>query len=141
MTKPTSDPTNSRSLLLVGDVPERLQRLESMLGISEIAMTRARSVEELAESCHHAHDLAIIDVEPQRLPEVLRTLRESSGHADIPLLVDRSRMAHDSTLAGVLPTYRAMPCSFDEVVQLARRRLNAPASYHAAESRTLRSMF
>ena len=130
-----------RSLLLISDVPERLQRLESTLRICEVALTRAGTAEELTESCRREHDLAIIDVEPERLAEVLKTVRESEGHASIPVLVECSRLTLDSALAGVLPAYRAMPCSFDELMKLTRRRLTAPPSRRPAEPRGVRPMF
>src|SRR5262245_7489422 len=140
MTTPTSN-QSGRSLLLISDVPERLQRLESRLRICEVALTRVGSAEEVTDSCRREHDLAIVDVEPQHLAEVLKTLRESEGHASIPVLVERSRLTHDAALAGILPAYRAMPCSFDEMLKLARRRLAASASRRNAETRGIRPIF
>lgn len=134
-----TDGTGSR-LLLVIDTPERLQRLENALSHGNVAVTRASSAEEMAQICRRDHDLAIVDVEPADLAGVLKTLRESSGHENIPVLVDRSRMAHDATLAGVLPAYRAMPCSFDEMMKLAARRLASGASRRHSDSRGSRQI-
>jgi len=52
-----------------------------------------------------------------------QALRESPAHSEITVLVEASRIATEPSLAGVLPHYRAMPCSHSELVTLARRRL------------------
>ncbi|MGH9845934.1 MAG: hypothetical protein ACREEM_45095 [Blastocatellia bacterium] len=117
---------NSKRLLLISDAPERMQTLESAFSLGEpgeVEMTKASSAEELARSCAGRHDLAVVDVAPQRLARILQTLRESDGHNRIPVLVERSRLPHDHVPESLLPAYRAMPCSFEEMKKLARHNL------------------
>lgn len=85
-----------------------------------IEIASAVSAEELSHACNRAHDLAVIDVGATRLPEVLRTLRSSVRHSGIALLVEASRVVAEPGLAGLLPKYRAMPCSRSELVKLTR---------------------
>jgi len=37
-------------------------------------------------------------------------------------------------MTGVLPKYRAMPCSHDELIRLARRRLTSIAGHERAKA-------
>jgi len=78
------------------------------------------------------HDLAVVDVGPALLEPLLGNLRASKEHAEIPLLVEKSRIA-EAPLAGVLPKYRAMPCSHDELIRLANRRLASIAGHDRAK--------
>jgi hypothetical protein len=65
----------------------------------------------------------VIDVSPERLVGILRRLRAGEGHAAVPVLVEASRIAAAPFLSGVLPQYRAMPCSSGDLVALVRSRL------------------
>jgi hypothetical protein len=108
--------------LIVTDCSERLRGWRASIhtdGI-EIETTCAASAEELRRACHREHDLAVIDVDVASLPEVLRTLRASERHSGISLLVEASRVASESGLAGLLPRYRAMPCSRADLLKLTR---------------------
>jgi hypothetical protein len=49
------------------------------------------------------------------------------------VLVEQSRIAA-APLTGVLPKYRAMPCSHDELIKLARRRLTSIAGHGRAKA-------
>jgi DNA-binding response OmpR family regulator len=122
-------------LLLISDAPERMRTLASAFTLVEVEMTKVATTEELTRSCNRNHDLAIVDVAPRRLTEILKTLRESERHARIPVLVDRSRLTDDGSLASVLPQYRAMPCSAAEIMKLARRRLASAPQAQPAEPR------
>jgi hypothetical protein len=70
----------------------------------------------------------VVDVGPALLEPLLRNLRASKEHAEIPVLVEQSRIAAEP-LVGVMPKYRAMPCSHDELIRLARRRLTSIAGH------------
>ncbi|MBI1762615.1 MAG: response regulator transcription factor [Acidobacteria bacterium] len=107
-------------LLLVSDAPERLRRLAAALGFAGVTITVADSADIAAPAFGDEHDLAIIDVGPSLLASILQTLRETPGHAAIPVLVEASRLADADTIAGLLPAQRAMPCSLAELVQLTR---------------------
>jgi hypothetical protein len=52
---------------------------------------------------------------------MLRQIRTSASHKAIPVLVEVSRLTNDLTLAGLLPEYRAMPCSHTEMLTLLQR--------------------
>jgi DNA-binding NtrC family response regulator len=118
--KPT---TVSKRLLLISDVPERLQRLGAMLRIDGVEMTRATSAEDIARACERDHDLAVVDVSPGTLDKVLRTVRESALLVKVPLLVESSRVSLDPAFAGLLPSHRAMACSLEEMKTLIRDRV------------------
>lgn len=117
-------PVNKPRLLLVSDSIERLTRLRTLLESTEIEITDLLAIDELNQACRAQHCLAVIDVGPERLVEVLEALRRSAEHAAIPLLVEAGRISNDPgpavNLAGVLPSYRAMPCHQSEIVALTR---------------------
>jgi hypothetical protein len=112
-------------LLIVSDEPKHLKALQAELGVGEVEITNATTMEEVRCACRGGHDLAVVDVAPGKVVDVLETLRGSEGYGDISVLVDKSRLATEPSLAGVLPTFRAMPCSSEEIVRLARRRVIA----------------
>ncbi|MCG3163760.1 MAG: hypothetical protein JMDDDDMK_05211 [Acidobacteria bacterium] len=110
--------------LIVCDSVDRLKRLRSPLNTGEAEITCVSSLQELDQACHSEHDLAIVDMQPAQIRGVLKTLRSSAEHAMISLLVEASRLVTEPGLAGVLPKYRAMPCSYSELLQLARQLIN-----------------
>lgn len=111
-------------LLVVSDCSDRLAGLRSLLQVEGVEITGAASSEELSRACHGKHDLAVIDVGAGRLAEVLYILRSSVRHSGISLLVEASRILSEPGLAGVLPKFRAMPCSRSDLVKLARRMIS-----------------
>lgn len=111
-------------LLIICDSADRLMKLRSPLNTGDVEITSVSSLQELEGACRSEHDLAIVDVQPARIREVLQALRANIRHAGISLLVEVSRVIDDPDLAGVLPKYRAMPCSFSELLALARWRIN-----------------
>jgi hypothetical protein len=123
--QPYAAPGRRPQLLIFSDCPDRLTKLRMALAAGDIEITSATSPEDLSQVCRGGHDLAVIDVSPVNLVTVLDALRDSEGYAEIPLLVEASRLASDPGLAGVLPKYRAMPCSYEELVTLARRRISS----------------
>jgi DNA-binding NtrC family response regulator len=127
-------------LLLISDAPERMRNLASAFRLGEVEMTKVSSAEELNHNSDCVYDVAIVDVAPRRLAEILKALRESEQHTRIPVLVERSRLANDGSLASVLPSYRAMPCSFEEMMKLARRSLMPAPPLQLAESRERRHL-
>jgi hypothetical protein len=91
-----------------------------LLHADGVEISGAASSEELSRACHREHDLAVIDVGAAHLTEVLRILRSSVRHSGISLLVEAGRVLAEPGLAGVLPKYRAMPCSRSDLVKLSR---------------------
>jgi CheY-like chemotaxis protein len=112
-------------LLIVSDKPTHLKVLQSELGMGEVEITNATTAEEVRRACRGGHDLAVVDVEPGMVVDILETLRGSEGYSEISVLVDKSRLGMEPRLAGVLPTFRAMPCSSEELVRLARHRVTS----------------
>ena len=112
-------------LLIVTDSPLQADHLLVALGINEINITVATTPEELTRANAEEHDIILVDVEAAALHGILATLRASRAHAEIPILVEISRLTPEPSLAGVLPKYRAMPCSPTELIALARRRIAA----------------
>ena len=103
----------------------RANHLLVALRVTDIEITVATTPDELRRATEEEHDLAVVDVEANELPGVLAALRATASHAEVPILVEISRVAHTPHLSGVMPRYRAMPCSPTELVVLARRRIAA----------------
>jgi hypothetical protein len=114
-------PAGKPHLLIVTDCSDRLTGLRALLHADGVEITGVDSLEELSRACHYKHDLVVIDVGAARLPEVLRAFRSSERHSGISLLVEASRVLTEPGLTGLLPKYRAMPCSRSDLLKLARR--------------------
>jgi DNA-binding NtrC family response regulator len=130
----TSSPPLARSnkhhLLIITDSEESRIRLRAALMADDIEITAAASPEEMCRGCCGQQDLVVIDVGPEHLGEILKTLRNCAGCAEVPVLVEISRISAAPALAGLLPTYRAMPCGYADLIALARRRLAARPAEH-----------
>jgi CheY-like chemotaxis protein len=110
-------------VLVISDTVERIPHLQSVFNPSEAEIASVVYPEEWDYVATGKYDLVLIDVGPELLESLLKTFRANSGHAEIPLLVENSRVAGATNIAGVLPRYRAMPCGRGEMIRLARRRL------------------
>lgn len=110
----------NRRVLVVSDTGESLQRIRSALVKNEVEITLASSPEEMCRGCCGWNDLVVVDIDPKRLTEILETLRGCAGCTKIPVLVEASRISADPSLAGLLPTYRAMPCNATDLLTLSR---------------------
>jgi DNA-binding response OmpR family regulator len=127
------DAVSRPRILIVSDSPERVPHLQIGFDSQEVEIASALFPEEWEYVSGDKHDLAVIDVGPALLEPLLGNLRASKEHADIPVLVEQSRIAA-APLSGVLPKYRAMPCSHDELIRLARRRLTSIAGHERANA-------
>lgn len=130
-TPPATD--NKHRLLIITDSEESLARLRAALMADDTEITCAASPEEMCQGCSGQQDLVVVDVGPEHLRMILKTLRNCAGCASVPVLVEKSRISATPDLAGLLPAYRAMPCGYQDLLVLARRRL-AP---HPSEHQTL----
>jgi DNA-binding response OmpR family regulator len=119
-------------VLVISDTAERIPHLQSVFNTSEAEIASVVYPEEWDYVATGKYDLVLIDVGPELLESLLKTFRASSGHAQIPLLVENSRVAGATNIAGVLPKYRAMPCGRGEMIRLARRRLASITSHGRA---------
>lgn len=120
-------PSGRPCLLIITDSSERLSKLRASLNIGEVEITSVISPEEMCSGCRGWQDLAVVDVSPTHLGGVLKALRRCAGCTKIPVLVEAGRIYDDLSLAGLLPTYRAMPCSGSDLITLAQGRVNPPA--------------
>jgi CheY-like chemotaxis protein len=119
-------------VLIMSDSAERIPRLLSVLPSHEVEITSVVFPEEWGYAAAGKHDLALIDVGPELLETLLKALRMSGGHAEIPVLVESRRIAEISSVAGIMPKYRAMPCGHAEMMRLAHRRLTTITSHKGA---------
>jgi DNA-binding response OmpR family regulator len=108
-------------LLLVSDNTDRLKLLAAGLNHNDFDITLAGSLEELIAACHSNHDVVALDVSPSQIAPMLKQIRTSACHSTVPVLVEAERLNNELTLAGLLPAYRAMPCSRLEMVMLMQR--------------------
>ncbi|MCG3163739.1 MAG: hypothetical protein JMDDDDMK_05185 [Acidobacteria bacterium] len=119
--QPVSFPNSKPHLLLVSDSPDRLRSLKAGINHDEFHLTLVCSLEELATACYGCHDLVALDVSPAQIAPMLKQIRTSALHSTVPVLVEATRIKNDLTLAGLLPKYRAMPCSYTEMLTLVQR--------------------
>lgn len=128
--QPTPPPVAAPSttlprLLIITDSPPRADRLLMALRLNDLNVTTASTPDEWTRASESAHDLIVVDVEAAQWQSILAALRANPLHAEVPILVEISRLVHAPNLSGVLPYYRAMPCTPTELVALARRRLTS----------------
>jgi len=119
-------------ILIISDSAERIPHLQTGFDSQDVEIASVVFPEEWSYVSGDRHDLAVVDVGPALLEPLLGNLRASKEHAEIPVLVEHSRIAA-APLAGVLPRYRAMPCSHDELIRLASRRLTSISGYGRAK--------
>jgi CheY-like chemotaxis protein len=123
---------NRPRVLIISDSAERIPHWQAAFDSLQVETTCAIFPEEWSYVSGDRHDIAVIDVGPTLLEPLLKNLRASKQHAEIPALVEQSRIA-SVPLTGVLPKYRAMPCSHDDLIRLARRRLASISGYGRAK--------
>jgi DNA-binding NtrC family response regulator len=119
--QPVQFPNSKTRLLLVSDSHDRLKSLVAGLNNNGFDITTACSLEELATACNNCHDLVALDVSPEQIAPMLKQIRTSASHTTVPVLVEATRLTSDLSIAGLLPEYRAMPCSRMEMVALVQR--------------------
>jgi len=119
--QPIPFPNSKPRLLLVSDCHDRLKSLEAGFNNNGFDITTVCSLEELVMACDNCHDLVALDVSPEQIAPMLKQIRASASHTTVPVLVEASRLTSDISLAGLLPEYRAMPCSRLEMLALVQR--------------------
>lgn len=125
--QPIPLPIPKTRLLLVSDSLDRLRALQAGLNYGEFDITGVSSFEELTVACHEHHDMVALDVSPTQIAPMLKLIRASAPHTAVPVLVEATRLKNDFNLTGLLPRYRAMPCSYNEMLALVQRR-SAPTT-------------
>jgi DNA-binding response OmpR family regulator len=127
------DTVSRPRILIISDSTERIPHLQAGFDSQEVEIASAVFPEEWEYVSGEGADLAVVDVGPALLEPLLENLRASKEHAEIPVLVEQSRIVA-VPLTGVLPKYRAMPCSHDELIKLARRRLASIAGHEQTKA-------
>ncbi|MDX2033643.1 MAG: hypothetical protein SF339_23405 [Blastocatellia bacterium] len=114
-------------LLLVTDSPERRRRLLGRIDLSRFEVTCADSLMQLRHRLRRPYDAVLMDVSSGQLLPMLNAVRNSEANFRTSLLVESSARDGDPSLAGVLPTYRAMPCTYDDMMRLVARPADPPS--------------
>jgi DNA-binding response OmpR family regulator len=112
-------------VLIISDAAERIPHLQSAFYPHDVEVTSVVFPEEWSYAAGSHHDLALVDVGPELLEPLLKTMRTNNSHSEIPVLVEVGRVIEANNVAGVMPKYRAMACSHEEIVQLVRRRITS----------------
>jgi hypothetical protein len=119
---------------LVSDSYDRLKSLEAGFNHNEFDITSVCSIEELVTACDDCHDMVALDVSSEQIAPMLKQIRASASHMTAPVLVEATRLRNDLSLVGLLPEYRAMPCSRMEMLALVQRgvapEIEDPARRH-----------
>ncbi|MFN0085752.1 MAG: hypothetical protein ACKVX9_10220 [Blastocatellia bacterium] len=123
-------PLRRTRLLLVTDSPERRRQLLGRIGFLQFDITCADSLSQLQHRLWRPYDAVLVDVSSGQLPSILNAIRNSEENSSKPLLVEFSARDEDPSMAGVLPKYRAMPCSHDDMLRLLARPIEAPLASH-----------
>jgi DNA-binding NtrC family response regulator len=116
------------SLMVIGSSPERMQRLRAALGNTGAKITWRSSTAEIIRALDSSYEVVIVDVEPERLTDMLRAAPERTDRAVVLVLVECGSLNAAANLAGVLPIYRAMACSYSELVKLVNWRFTPSVS-------------
>src|SRR5215813_5176486 len=80
-------------ILIISDSTERIPQLQAAFDSKEVDIPSAVFPEEWGYVSGYRHDLAVVDVAPALLEALLGNLRASKKHAEIPVLVEQSRIA------------------------------------------------
>jgi len=118
----STQPPDKMRILLVADAEEKLKATRAIFSLAEANIAEAKTSEELLQACSEPHEIAVIYLNPAEIESALQTLRASELHTNIPVLVSTACLVGEMGLAGVLPKYRAMPCSPLEMATLVHRR-------------------
>ena len=110
-------------VLIISDTAERIPNFLSAFQPRDVEITSIVFPEEWGYAASCNFDLALVDVGPAMLEPLLKAIRSDAGHADIPVLVELRRSIETGNVAGVMPKYRAMACSRNEMIHLVRRRI------------------
>jgi hypothetical protein len=123
-----------RHVLVITDAPGERQPLCAELAGIGVKVTCIEPSDCLTHTWYHGQRLVVIDVGREKLEAVLRTVRGCQDCQEISILVEADRLESDPP-AGLLPSYRAFACSFEQIVTLIRQISGAAA--HNQHSHTL----
>ncbi|MBK9314354.1 MAG: response regulator [Acidobacteria bacterium] len=110
-------------LLIVSDAADGLRDFRGFINKENVQITNIFNLDDLPRTLTTRHEIAVVNVASINIKNVLESLRKSPLHQDIPVLVDKTRLDFTGVLAGIMPRFRAMPCSPDELRVLTQRRI------------------
>jgi hypothetical protein len=122
--KPSSAAGKRLQLLMVADSANHLEELITALGGQGVGITAVVLPADPPDLHADLHDLAVIDVSPTKLKELLMNFRQPGKARELPLLVAARSVSAAPELLGVLPQFRAMACGPAEMRSLIRHYLN-----------------
>lgn len=111
---------------------ERIPPLQAVFSAQRVELTSIVFPEEWDYVANGHYDLALLSVAPELLEAALKNLRARDPQARLTILVEMTNAAVPPKLAGVLPQYRAMQCSRDEMIRLAKKRFATSSRPSAA---------
>lgn len=120
-----------RHILVIADETARIDTLQSVMRLDDLEVDSATTLDEVKSQCELPHDLAVVDVPAAQLAQVLDQLRRSPSTREIPVLVNVERTAYDTSLAGVLPRFRAMPCTTHQMGRFTKQQFAAPEPHQS----------
>ncbi|MBK9315583.1 MAG: hypothetical protein IPM55_15270 [Acidobacteria bacterium] len=123
------------NLLLVSDMQERMEYFSAAIGDRGLKISRASTQEELKRFCRSRQDIVILDSGPELIEQMLHEIRSAPGMGGVPVFVPADRIVTEPSLAGVLPSYRAMPCSDEELLWLVREQQIRDQSHNITQDR------
>jgi CheY-like chemotaxis protein len=134
---PLSQPAKKTSacpprILILCDTPERIPPLQAVFSTQHVSLTSILFPEEWDYVINEQYDLALLSVAPELLEAALKNLRACDPQARLTILVEMVDAAVPPKLAGVLPQYRAMQYSRDEMIRLAKKHFATSSRPNAA---------
>ncbi len=132
-----ADEAPEHSLMVAGSSPERMRRLRADLDAPGAKIAWRASTEEIMFALDTSYEVVIIDVEPERLANMLRVVRERTDRAVVLVLVEGGGLNTVASLAGVLPSYRAMACCYSDLINLVHWRFAQSFPFHHSHRRIL----
>jgi DNA-binding NtrC family response regulator len=126
-------------VLVIADDQHQAKPLLAALAQLEVRITCLHLTAEVADAplIKGRFDLIVLDVGPEWLEPLLKQIRGDAKGAEIPVLVATNRVTEVVGLAGVMPKYRAMPCTPNEILRLAKHRFTRIARQLQASSSRL----
>jgi hypothetical protein len=110
-------------VLAISEEQHSLDQIWQGQETAEAEVVPPSQVGSLLDQCKNEFKIIILDVVSSKIRETLQALRENPKCSQSLILVNAFRLPTGPELSGVLPMYRAMPCSLLEMQRLLERSL------------------
>ena len=127
-----AETTEPPQVLIMGDRLEVIHSLQAVFGTRDVNLTSILFPEEWDYVRDEVFDMALLSLAPELLEPALKNLRAHDQSAAMLILVEMPEISRPEQLAGLLPQYRAMPCSSAEMARLAESRFATSTRYETA---------